>query len=47
MKVADEVQVSAGEAFTDGTKAASWAAAGFLTLGLISTINIGARRKQE
>jgi EmrB/QacA subfamily drug resistance transporter len=47
MKVADEVQVSAGEAFTDGTKAASWAAAGFLTLGLISTINIGARRKRE
>jgi fucose permease len=47
MSVADEVQVSAGEAFTEGTKAASWAAAGFLTLGLISTINIGTRRKRE
>jgi len=44
---ADKVQVSAGEAFTDGTKAASWAAAGFLALGLLSTINIGARRKEE
>ncbi len=44
---ADEVEAAAEAAFTDGTKAASWAAAGFLALGLLTTINIGTRRKQE
>jgi EmrB/QacA subfamily drug resistance transporter len=45
--LADKVQTEAGDAFTDGTKAAAWAAGGFLALGLLSTINIGSRRKKE
>ena len=45
--LADKVQTEAGAAFTEGTKAAAWAAAGFLFLGLLSTINIGARREKK
>jgi len=45
--IADKVQAEAGAAFTEGTKAAAWAAAGFLFLGLLSTINIGARREKK
>jgi EmrB/QacA subfamily drug resistance transporter len=45
--LADKVQAEAGDAFTEGTKAAAWAAAGFLFLGLLSTINIGARRDKK
>jgi MFS family permease len=45
--LADKVQAEAGDAFTEGTKAAAWAAAGFLFLGLLSTINIGARREKK
>lgn len=45
--LADKVQAEAGAAFTEGTKAAAWAAAGFLFLGLLSTINIGARREKK
>jgi len=47
MAIADKIQTEAGNAFTDGTKAAAWAAGGFLALGLFSTINIGSRRKKE
>ncbi len=45
--LADKVQDEAGNAFTDGTKAAAWAAGGFLALGLLSTINIGTRREKK
>ncbi len=45
--IADKVQTEAGDAFTQGTQAAAWAAGGFLTLGLLSTINIGARREKK
>ena len=45
--LADDVQTAAGDAFTDGAKAASWAAAGFLTLGLLSTLRLGARRVKK
>lgn len=39
--VGDEIQAAAGDAFTDGAKWAAWAAAGFLVLGLGSTVNLG------
>jgi EmrB/QacA subfamily drug resistance transporter len=45
--VAADIVTAAGDAFTDGAKLAAWAAAGFLLLGLISTVNLGSRRKQE
>jgi len=45
-EIADKVQAEAGTAFTEGTQAAAWAAGGFLFLGLLSTINIGARREK-
>ncbi len=44
--IANKVQAEAGTAFTEGTQAAAWAAGGFLFLGLLSTINIGARREK-
>ncbi|MEY4648236.1 MAG: hypothetical protein RL009_652 [Actinomycetota bacterium] len=46
-EVADQITADAGEAFTDGAKASAWAAAGFLLLGLVSTLNIGSKRKKE
>ena len=46
-EVADQITADAGQAFTDGAKASSWAAAGFLALGLVSTLNLGSRRKKE
>lgn len=39
--VAAEIQTAAGDAFTDGARFASWAAAGFLLLGLVSTFRLG------
>lgn len=45
--VAAEVQVAAGDAFTDGAKFSAWAAAAFLLLGLLSTFNLGSRKKKE
>ncbi|MFM1950596.1 MAG: hypothetical protein RL418_283 [Actinomycetota bacterium] len=39
--IADEIQVAAGEAFTDGAKYAAFAAGGFLLLGLASTFRLG------
>jgi len=38
-----ELQEAAGQAFTDGTKAAAWVAGGFLLLGFASTFNLGSR----
>jgi hypothetical protein len=45
--VAAEVQVAAGDAFTDGARFSAWAAAAFLLLGLLSTFNLGSRKKKE
>ena len=47
--LADNVQYEAGEAFTDGAKTASYFAAGFLVLGLISSfrLNAGARKEEN
>ena len=38
-----ELQEAAGQAFTDGTKAAAWVAGGFLLLGFASTFNLSSR----
>jgi hypothetical protein len=46
-KVADEVQLAANNGFTDGVKATGYAAAGFLFLGLLTTINLGARKPKR
>ncbi|MFM1845001.1 MAG: hypothetical protein RI917_319, partial [Actinomycetota bacterium] len=47
--VGTEIRLAAGDAFTDGAKLAAWAAAGFLLLGLLSSLNLGksARRKES
>lgn len=45
--LSDDVQTAAGAAFTDGVKSASWAAAGFLALGLLSTLRLGTRRAKK
>jgi hypothetical protein len=45
-QAADEIVIAAGEAFTDGAKAASLVAGGFLVLGFASTFNLGRRRKE-
>jgi EmrB/QacA subfamily drug resistance transporter len=39
------IQSAAGEAFTDGTKAAAYAAGGFLLLGFASTFNLGSSKQ--
>lgn len=44
---ADEIVTAAGEAFTDGAKAASLVAGGFLVLGFASTFNLGRRREKQ
>ena len=44
--VADEIQLLAGEAFTDGTRQAAAAAALFLLLGFASTFRLGSKAKQ-
>ncbi len=46
-EVAAEIQKAANDGFTDGVKATGWAAAGFLFLGLLSTLSMGARRRPE
>lgn len=46
-QVADEVQLAANNGFTDGVKATGYAAAGFLFLGLLATINLGARKPKK
>jgi EmrB/QacA subfamily drug resistance transporter len=46
-EVAVEIQKAANDSFTDGVKATGWAAAGFLFLGLLSTLAMGARRRPE
>ncbi len=46
-QVADEVQLAANNGFTDGVKATGYAAAGFLFLGLLTTINLGARKPKK
>jgi hypothetical protein len=43
----DAIITASGDAFTDGVKLASWAAAGFLLLGFFSTLNLGSRRKNS
>ena len=45
--VATQVQIEAESAFTDGVKQASWAATGFLALGLLSTLNLGTRSRRK
>lgn len=49
VSLADDVQYQAGEAFTDGAKTASYFAAGFLVLGLVSSfrLNTGAREELD
>lgn len=44
---ASEIRIAAGDAFTDGAKLAAWAAAGFLLLGLLSTLNLGRAKKKS
>jgi hypothetical protein len=39
-----DVQLAAGEAFTDGAKASAWVAGGFLLLGFASTFNLSSRK---
>jgi len=46
-EVAVEIQKAANDSFTDGVKATGWAAAGFLFLGLLSTLAMGSRRRPE
>jgi hypothetical protein len=46
-KYAAEIQKAANDGFTDGVKATGWAAAGFLFLGLLSTLSMGSRRRPE
>jgi hypothetical protein len=45
--VADEIELAAGEAFTDGAKWAAFAAAIFLLLGFGSTFNLSSRVRKE
>jgi hypothetical protein len=45
--LATDVQVQAREGFTQGVKATGWVAGGFLALGLLSTFNLGTRRKKS
>lgn len=42
-QIADQIQIEAGQAFTDGAKFAALAAALFLLLGFISTFRLGSR----
>jgi hypothetical protein len=46
-EVAAEIQKAANDGFTDGVKATGWAAAGFLFLGLLSTLSMGSRRRKD
>jgi hypothetical protein len=39
--IAQDIQSESGEAFTDGARFASYAAGGFLLLGLLSTLRLG------
>ena len=41
--IADDAEA----AFSDGTRFAAWTAAGFLTLGLLSTISLGATTRSR
>ena len=45
-ELADDIQVAAGDAFTDGAKWSAWAATGFLLLGFASTFRLGSRNKK-
>ncbi len=45
--IADEIQLAAGESFTDGAKWASLAAALFLLLGFASTFNLSSRVRKD
>ncbi|MEN9749945.1 MAG: hypothetical protein RL149_1023 [Actinomycetota bacterium] len=44
--LATDVQIQAREGFTDGVKTTGWVAGAFLALGLLSTFNLGSRRKK-
>ena len=44
--LATDVQMQAREGFTQGVKTTGWVAGGFLALGLLSTFNLGTRRKK-
>lgn len=45
--LATDIQIQSREGFTQGVKTTGWVAGGFLALGLLSTFNLGARRKKE
>jgi EmrB/QacA subfamily drug resistance transporter len=45
--LATDVQIQAREGFTDGVKTTGWVAGAFLALGLLSTFNLGSRRKKS
>jgi hypothetical protein len=45
--LATDFRMAAENGFTEGVKATGWVAAGFLTLGLLSTFNLGTRRKES
>ena len=40
-EAAEEIQIASGEAFTDGARTAAYFAAGFLLLGLLSSLRLG------
>ena len=46
-KVAHDVVIASGEAFTDGARAAATAAGAFLVLGFISTFSLGSRKEKK
>ena len=45
--LASDIQVAAGDAFTDGAKWAAWSAAIFLLLGFASTFSLGSRSRKK
>lgn len=45
--LATDFKMAAENGFTEGVKTTGWVAAGFLALGLLSTFNLGARRKKS
>ena len=45
--LATDFKMAAENGFTEGVKTTGWVAGGFLALGLLSTFNLGARRKES
>jgi hypothetical protein len=46
-EAADQIELAAGESFTDGAKWAAFAAALFLLLGFASTFNLSSRVRKD